>query len=106
LQAHREALIRELDEGLRRLSGVRLLGPAEGEPRIPVFSLGLAGTDSVALAEQLKAKNVWVRAGRHNTESLHAMLGLAGSLRFSAQTYNSLDEVRRAIAALEELLLV
>jgi selenocysteine lyase/cysteine desulfurase len=55
----------------------------------------------VALADRLRLSGVVTRAGMHHAEPLHAAVGLAGTLRVSAHTYNTLEEADRLISALE-----
>jgi cysteine desulfurase/selenocysteine lyase len=104
LDAHRRDLATALDAGLRALPGARVLGPVDVAARLPLFSIAGAGMPVGALADALRAQGLVTRAGMHLAEPLHAALGLGGTLRVSAHTYNTLDEAGRLIAALEALL--
>jgi selenocysteine lyase/cysteine desulfurase len=53
-----------------------------------------------SIADRLRLQGLVVRAGMHLAEPLHASLGLDGTLRVSAHTYNTLEEANRLISAL------
>lgn len=101
LEAHRGRLIARLDAGLRGLPGARVLGPTAIAARVPLFALAGTGRDLGAIGETLASQGIHVRVGQHHAEPLHASLGLTGTLRVSAHTYNSLDDAERLIAGLE-----
>jgi cysteine desulfurase/selenocysteine lyase len=88
---------------MRALPGAVVLGPTDVAARLPLFAIAAAGRPLGAIAEALWAQGVVTRAGMHLTEPLHAALGLDSTLRVSAHTYNTLDEVERLIAALGAL---
>lgn len=100
LDAHRRRLVERLDAGLRALPDAVLLGPEDPAARIPLFAIGGAGRSVTAIADRLCDRGVITRAGMHHTEPLHAAVGLNGTLRVSAHTYNTLDEADRLLEVL------
>ena len=106
VEAHGRELARALLAECARLPGVRLLGPADAERRIPLVSLALPGTglDAETLARTLSDScGVLVSAGRHCAHPLHDACGAEATLRASAWVHNDLEDVERLGAGLRGL---
>jgi cysteine desulfurase / selenocysteine lyase len=110
LMSSRDAFI-HLDEvlvrrGLRRLravSGLRLIGSANPQHRIPVFTFTLDGWKAADLAAALDARGFAVRAGDMAALPLLRRFGVTEAVRASAYIYNTPEEIDRLADALEDL---
>lgn len=104
---HEKELGDQLRRRLRRIPGVQLHGPAEGEPAVAVVSISIEGYDPQEAAAALDSVfRVQVRAGLHCAGRLHAALGTlqrGGTIRFSAGAFNTPLDVEAAATAVEEI---
>jgi len=104
---HRRAqeLVERLWQGLESTAGVRLFGPAPGEPRTPTVGFTVAGraTDDVATA--LAGEGVFVSNGDFYATTVVERLGIApdGLVRAGCACYTTADEVDRLVAAIRLL---
>ena len=105
-RASEAALMRRLLEGIGNIGGYRVLGPAPGEPRVPVVSVvhERAQADQLAFALD-KRYGVAVRSGLHCAPWAHRSLGTleSGALRLSVGrglTEEDVDLVVEALALL------
>lgn len=103
--AHEAELGARLAEGIAAIDGVRLLGPAPGEPRIGLASFVVEGVHAHDVGQFLDDRGIAVRVGHHCTQPLHRRLGVTASTRASAGVYTTrheidllLDGVRDAVA--------
>jgi cysteine desulfurase / selenocysteine lyase len=108
--AGREAVARQDAElvrhGLARLRavrGLRLIGPAAPEDRIPVFTFTLAGHRAAAVAAALDAKGIAARAGDMAALPLLKRFGATEAIRASAYVYSTTSDLDRLADALERL---
>jgi len=93
--AHDAELARQAAEGLRRIPGLRLLGPAKDRGGLVSFALaGVHAHDVVTLADQ---EGVALRGGHHCTQPLLRKLGLPATTRASFYLYNTPEEVDRFV---------
>jgi len=92
-------------EGLARVPGVRLYGPANPIRRTSLVAFNAAGWDPMALAAALADRGIESRAGCHCATLAHRFLNLnpPASCRLSFYFYNTLDEVDRATEAVASL---
>ncbi|MCE9636212.1 MAG: aminotransferase class V-fold PLP-dependent enzyme [Planctomycetes bacterium] len=97
-------LVERLLDGLRSLSGVRVIGPAvSGPTRVPTVSFTHARLSSRDVVAAMHARRVAVRNGHMYAHRLCTALGIDladGVVRISAVHYNTADEVDAAIAAI------
>jgi cysteine desulfurase family protein len=101
-----DALTRRLLSGVARIEGFRLLGPAPGEPRIPVVSVIHESIASDRLAHALdKRYGIAVRSGLHCAPWAHNMLGTTehGALRMSLGAGIAEADIDLTVSALAEL---
>jgi cysteine desulfurase family protein len=107
IRRHEQQLLQRLIDGVRRLSGVTVHGPADPRRQSGVVSLTVAGYDPQEVAALLdSAYSVQVRSGLHCAPRMHAALGTAaggGTVRFSVGPFNSGEHIDRVIGALEEI---
>jgi len=81
--------------------GLRLVGPATTEARLPLFSFVLEGCHPHDIAHVLNDEGVAVRAGQLCAEPLLAVLGEQAVTRVSFGLYNDSSDLERCVAALE-----
>ena len=104
--ARARALIQALASALAALPGVRLLGPASAEARVPTLAMTVEGRPATQLAQQLAARGVVSSGGRQCAPLAHATLGTAehGVLRLSLGPSSTQAEVEQAAQLFAELL--
>jgi cysteine desulfurase/selenocysteine lyase len=93
-------------ERLAALPDLTIHGPRDAARRTALVAFNVAGRNPIELAQALNARGVESRAGCHCATLAHHALGLAmpASCRLSFYFYNTLDEVDRAVDALEAVL--
>lgn len=79
--------------GLAAIPGIRLLGPAPGEPRVGLAGFTVDGVHPHDVGQFLDELGIAVRVGHHCAEPLHRRLGLAASTRASTSVYTTDAEV-------------
>jgi len=107
-RAHEAALMARFLDYLGGREDIRLVGRAEPDParRAPTFSLAVAGRRPADVAAGLAARGIAVGHGHFYGYRCVEALGIdpaEGVLRVSMVHYNTVGEVDRLIAALEEL---
>ncbi len=100
---HEEGLAQLLVDEVSRIDGVRLVGPAPGEPRAALASVDVPGVHAHDVGQFLDSQGIAVRVGHHCAQPLHRRLGLRATTRASAYVYTTPDEIRRFAAALAEV---
>lgn len=95
VQAHEQALLARLLQGLRAIPGVRLYGPPEVERRGSVVSFSVEGADPFLVAQLLDDEGIAVRAGGHCAHPLTRYLRVPGTVRASPYLYNTPEEIDR-----------
>ncbi|MDD4160186.1 MAG: aminotransferase class V-fold PLP-dependent enzyme [Synergistaceae bacterium] len=106
IRKHEDNLGRMLEEGLRKIDNLRIIGPGEGDPRLPVYSFNIKGKDNARLARDLSdIYGIETRPGLHCAPLAHRTLGTfpEGALRISPGYFNTADDIRHALNALTEL---
>ena len=93
-------------ERLDAVPGLTIYGPRDASRRSSLVAFNVAGRSPMELAEALNARGIESRAGCHCATLAHRQLGLdpPASCRLSFYFYNTLDEVDRAVDALEAAL--
>jgi cysteine desulfurase/selenocysteine lyase len=91
--AHEAELGARLASGVDAIDGVRLLGPAPGEPRIGLASFAVEGVHAHDVGQFLDDRGIAVRVGHHCAQPLHRRLGITASTRASAAVYTTRHEV-------------
>jgi cysteine desulfurase family protein (TIGR01976 family) len=107
--AHEAALAGRLLEFLRSKPGVRVLGPQTGDPdqRVATIAFCVAGRKASEIPPRLDPAKLAIRWGHFYAVRAIEALGLAeadGVVRVSMVHYNTMAEVERLIAALDQLL--
>ena len=92
-----------LADGVSSIPGVRLIGPAAGQPRAGLTSVHVEGVHPHDVGQLLDEKGIAVRVGHHCAQPLHRALGITASTRASAYIYNTTDDVERFIEELAKV---
>lgn len=97
---HSTTLAQEAAEGLRKISGVRVLGPALDRAGLVTFSVeGIHAHDLVFF---LNLRGLALRAGHHCVQPLMRKLGVPSSSRASFYLYNTRQEVHSLLEGVRE----
>ncbi|MEM8638877.1 MAG: SufS family cysteine desulfurase [Cyanobacteria bacterium P01_G01_bin.54] len=105
IHAYETQLTQYLFERLNTISGLRIYGPqpnVQGQGRAALAAFNIEGLNASDLATLLDHEGVAIRTGHHCTQPLHRILGVTGSARASLYFYNTIEEIDRFIAALQE----
>jgi selenocysteine lyase/cysteine desulfurase len=93
--------------GLRAIDGVTIYGiqePAYYHLKEPTFSFNLRGWQShEAEATLWKKYHIALRSGDHYAQDTHKHLGVPASVRASLAHYNTVDEVKEFLEALQQM---
>ena len=109
IREHEEQLTVAMLDRLPAVAGVTLYGISERDriaERTPTFCFTVDGSTPDAVAEALAVEGVYVWSGNYYALSLMQSLGLeehGGAVRAGFLHYNTLDEVDRLIAAVEQV---
>ncbi len=103
IHAHERALAQRLGDGLREISGIRLLGDAPAAERVGLWSFDVAGVHAHDAGQFLDARGIAVRVGHHCAAPLHQRFGVTASVRASAALYNTTDDIDELVAAVAEI---
>ena len=112
--AHERSLIREFYSGLRDpdvyswYGADRVIAERQGEGRVGLVGINLPGFSPLELAAILDEKfDIAVRAGLHCAPYAHRHLGTfpEGIVRFSVGILTTIEDVRQAASALDEIAL-
>jgi len=103
---HEKKLTKYFIEGLNSIKGVRVYGPNDINRRSGVVSFNKIGYDCVLFSQMLNDKfNIASRAGYHCAYMAHKTIGSGdiGTVRFSFGKFNTLEEVSKALYAINLL---
>ncbi|WP_195268798.1 aminotransferase class V-fold PLP-dependent enzyme [Eubacterium sp. 1001713B170207_170306_E7] len=92
--------------GVEAIGGLRLIGSTDPQNRCALVSVDCREKDNAQAALELdRDYGIMVRVGMHCAPLAHRTLGTypQGTLRFSFSHFNTLDEVARALEALQEI---
>ncbi|MBI2775090.1 SufS family cysteine desulfurase [Candidatus Dependentiae bacterium] len=104
LRAHQAALCSELIDGLEKLNGFRVLGPIDQlKQRGHMVSFVHDKYHAHDIAAHLDQFGICVRSGHFCAQPLAKKLGIASAVRASFYIYNSMDEVKSLLSALENM---
>ena len=89
----------------QQIPGLQVYGPRPGVPRSPLMAFNVRGLNPRAVATALDSRGIEARGGCHCASLAHHELGLTpqGSCRLSFAAYTSLDDVDRALDALDRV---
>jgi cysteine desulfurase / selenocysteine lyase len=92
VREHEHGLIAHTLGALRRIDGVRILGPVEPVDRGAAISFTVEGVHPHDVSQVLDEQGIAVRAGHHCAWPLHRALGVQASTRASFYLYNTYEE--------------
>ena len=95
---HEMALVQRLMDGLQKIDGTQLFGPASLQNRYPVVSFMLDGVHPHDVAQTLDSFGVAVRAGHHCAQPLMDRFDLDGTTRVSMAPYNDNSDIDALLA--------
>jgi cysteine desulfurase/selenocysteine lyase len=90
---HEMGLVQRVLDGLQKIDGTQILGPASLQNRYPVVSFMLDGVHPHDVAQTLDAFGVAVRAGHHCAQPLMDRFDLDGTTRVSIAPYNDNSDI-------------
>jgi len=91
--AHEMSLVERLMDGLQKIDGTQILGPASLQSRYPVVSFMLDGVHPHDVAQTLDSFGVAVRAGHHCCQPLMDRFDIDGTTRVSMAPYNDSTDI-------------
>ena len=91
--AHEMTMVQQLMDGLQKIDGARIFGPAGLQNRYPVVSFMLDGVHPHDVAQTLDSFGVAVRAGHHCAQPLMDRFDLDGTTRVSMAPYNDRTDI-------------
>ena len=95
---HEMALVQRLMDGLQKIDGTQIFGPASLQNRYPVVSFMLDGVHPHDVAQTLDSFGVAVRAGHHCAQPLMDRFDLDGTTRVSMAPYNDNSDIDALLA--------
>jgi len=95
IAVHERAITARALEMFRRVPGLKLIGPATADNRLPVFCFTLPNVDVPAIVKALDAEGIAIRGGDMAALPLLQRFGTKAAARVSCYLYNSIDEIDR-----------
>ena len=102
IHEHERELCQYADAALREIEGVRILGP-HADQKVGIATIVIDGVHAHDVSQYLDTKGIAVRAGHHCTMPLHKALGVTASTRASFYFYNTMDEAKQLVEAVQEV---
>ncbi|SEG55762.1 cysteine desulfurase CsdA [Vibrio hangzhouensis] len=99
LEQHIHALQQQAFDGLSAIEDIRIIG---FQPGASVITFVMDGVHHQDIATLLDQQNIAVRAGHHCAHPLMDALGLKGTVRASFAIYNTKEDVKRFVSAVEK----
>ena len=101
IQAHENHLLKQAEDGLKKIKGIRIIGQAKH--KAPVVSFISEQLHSQDIGMLLDQQGIAVRTGHHCAMPLMERMNLSGTVRASFALYNTVEDVQQFIQALEQL---
>jgi len=99
--AHEAALTARLLDGLRRISGVRVIGPDSMESRGSAVSFVVDGVHPHDVGQSLDELGIAVRVGHHCAAPVCRRYGVPATARASSYLYNTAAEIDDLLEGIE-----
>lgn len=101
IQSREQRLCEVLIEGLQRIPGLRLLGPAASAARAPIVSFNIPGLHPHDICQVLDARHLALRGGHHCAQPLLAAFGVDACTRASIALYNDGTDIEALLDGLD-----
>jgi cysteine desulfurase / selenocysteine lyase len=101
IRAHEVALLEECIPALEAVEGVTIHGPRDPARRGSAVSFAVEGLHPHDIGTLMDREGVAVRAGHHCAKPLMRVLGAPATTRASFHLYNTHDEIRALVDAIE-----
>ena len=101
-----QALMRTFYEAVREIPGIKVYGDFSSMDRCAIVSLNVRDYDSGEVSDALsESYGIATRPGAHCAPLMHRALGTVdqGAVRFSFSHFNTEEEIKIAVSALQEL---
>lgn len=92
---HEQSLMNHLQNELKAMGGVRIIG--EAAQKAAIVSFLVDGTHHSDVGQILDQQGIAVRVGHHCTQPLLKKLGLTGTVRASISIYNNQSDIEKLI---------
>lgn len=106
IRAREQEVMWKFYEGVKNIPGVKIYGDFDTKERCAIVALNIGDYDSSEVSDELlMTYGISTRPGAHCAPLMHQALGTVGqgAVRFSFSHYNTNEEVKIAIQAIEEL---
>ena len=103
IKAHEEFLTQYAIDGLLKIPNVEIYGPKDARNRVGLVAFNIEGMDPTVVAKNMDKYNVEVRSGTHCACLAHRYIGIMGSVRMSFYVYNTIEDVDKALSAVEKI---
>jgi len=103
IAAHEAALTARLLEGLRRIDGVRVIGPDSTEMRGSAVSFAVDGVHPHDVGQTLDDIGIAVRVGHHCAAPVCSRYGVPATTRASSYLYNTAAEIDALLDGIEHV---
>lgn len=101
-----QMLMKQFYEGVRDIPGITIYGDFTSYDRCPIVTLNIGDYDSSEVSDELlMTYDISTRSGGHCAPLMHTALGTVeqGAVRFSFSHFNTEEEIKAAIRAVQEL---
>lgn len=96
-------LTRKLLDGLKNISGTKVIGPLDLKDRGGVISFTIDGVHPHDVGQVLDQYGIAVRTGHHCAWPLMQKLKIAGTARASFHLYNNFEDIERLLDGIERV---
>ena len=104
ISAHEAELNKKITDGVKKISGISMIGPVDYSLRSGILGFNIAGMDPHNVAMLLdKSSNIAIRSGAHCVHSWFNAHNMKGSARASLYLYNTPEECQLFIEALTKI---
>jgi cysteine desulfurase/selenocysteine lyase len=102
VSAHELRLAQRILDGLSRVKGCRIVGPAGLQGRVPVISFSFEDVHPHDICQILDGHGVALRGGHHCAQPFMEQCGIAGTTRASVALYNNDGDVDALLTGLDD----
>ena len=101
---HERHLQRRIQDGIKDIEGLSIVGPSDPDKRGGVFSFNIAGLNAHDISMMLdNMDGIMIRSGMHCAHPFFVSRKIDGSARASVYLYNDDSDIDRFITALNKL---